>query len=234
MTEISLNALANTVSAKGQLEPNRFVTFDLKADAKLRLLIVGNSITRHAPAPHIGWHGNHGMAASCEANDFVHRVRFALEAQYGDLSLCVAQAAEWERRYFEGEAPLDEFYTPARDFAADVVVIRLGENIPRDKNAELPCKPYYAEMVRFFASKNPAARVIVTDNFWKNPALDEAFREVAHENSWAFCPICDLELDERTMAKGLFKHTGVAAHPSDYGMQRIADRIVGAVSALFN
>ena len=42
----------------------------------------------------------------------------------------------------------------------------------------------------------------------------------------------DLELDERTMAKGLFEHAGVAAHPSDYGMQCISDRIMGKINEI--
>lgn len=230
MENISKNAAANTVPAAGQLDPNQYVRIYEKPLSKLKVLFVGNSITRHAPAPGIGWYGDWGMAASAPEKDYVHRALVGLESFFGDVSCCVAQAAVWERRYEEGAAPLEEFYLPARDFEADVVVIRIGENIDRGKLEKFPVKPFYEKMVRFFAKK-PDALVVCTDNFWKIPALDERFAEACRENGWHFCHIGDLENDENTMAKGLFEHHGVAAHPSDLGMQRIADRICGAVFA---
>ena len=36
-----------------------------------RVLFIGNSITRHEPAPDIGWYGSWGMAASVK-NDYAH------------------------------------------------------------------------------------------------------------------------------------------------------------------
>jgi len=45
----------------------------------------------------------------------------------------------------------------------------LGD-INRDKNEEINCKPYLAQIVKYF-SNNPKAKVIVTDNFWKELLL---------------------------------------------------------------
>ena len=147
------------------------------------------------------------------------------------MNFCVAQAAEWEVHYEEGEKPLLEYYIPARDYRADIVIIRIGENVNREKDKLNPCRGSFEKMVEFFAS-NPDARVIVTDNFWDIPQLNVQFEAAAKKNGWTFVKIGDLEQDERTMAKGLFWHEGVAAHPSDYGMLKIAERLAGAVNKI--
>ena len=58
---------------------------------------------------------------------------------------------------------------------------------------------------------------------WNDPRVPEPLRE---KFGYSFCHLTDLEEDERTMAKGLFDHQGVAGHPGDYGMQCIANRIL--------
>lgn len=219
---VSENARANTVSAKCQVD--KYVDIYENSGA-VRILFIGNSITKHAPAENIGWSGNWGMAASCAENDYVHRTMTGIREKFGTADYCVAQLAEWERRYLQGDEVLEEYYTKARDFAADIIIVRIGENINRDENKKISCKPYYDSMIKFFKVKENA-RVIVTDNFWSIEALNKAFKEVSDENGYTFCSISDLEQDERTMAKGLFKHEGVSVHPGDYGMECIAQRIL--------
>lgn len=220
--KVSENAKANNVSSSHQVD--KYVDIYENGGAK-RVLFIGNSITKHAPAESIGWSGNWGMAASCEENDYVHRTVAGLREKFGEIDYCVAQLAEWERRYFEGEKVLNEFYTKARDFTADIIIVRIGENINREKNKKINCKPYYDAMIKFFAVKENA-EIIVTDNFWNIEVLNKIFKEVSDENGYTFCSISDLEQDERTMAKGLFEHEGVAVHPGDYGMECIAKRIL--------
>ena len=222
---VSKNELANTVAAKNQLNGNPNISYE-RNDGGIKVLFVGNSITRHGYKPDIGWYGDWGMAASSKDKDYVHRAISMLEEKYGKVDACIAQGAEWERAYENTKACLQEKYLEARDFKADIVIIRIGENMP--KGSAPDCKPQFAEMIEFFASKD-GARVIVTDSFWRNDARDGMIKEICEENGYTFCQLHDLEEDEANMAIGLFEHKGVARHPSDLGMENIAERIVECV-----
>lgn len=215
----------NNVESKNQLDSSRYVTKVIKDDNALKVIFVGNSITLHAPKPEIGWEGNWGMAASKKEYDYVHRVVRGLEERFGQVNYCIAQGADWERDYPKGKEILEQYYKDARDFRADVVIIRIGENIRGSMLQEVDCKTHFKEMIRFFAS-NPCAKVIVTDNFWRRELLDNILKEIAEENGYIFCQLHDLQDDERTMALGKFEHKGVSIHPGDYGMECIAKRIL--------
>lgn len=218
----------NTVSAKGQLREDFRLQIYNKEDATVRILFVGNSITYHEPKEDIGWNACWGMAASCQENDYVHQVVKMLEEQNQTVGFGIAQIANWEQVF--DEVKPEEWkkpYVGVSDFVADVVVIRLGENIPRQK-VDLPdIKEYIVDMVEFFGGA--AKQIIVTDNFWKREKLDAIFENICNEKGYTFCQLSDLYEDKRTMALGMFEHEGVALHPSDYGMKKIAERIVEKV-----
>lgn len=215
----------NNVSAENQLHSNRYVQIYSGVEDALKILFVGNSITRHAPKPEIGWNHDWGMAASAKEKDYVRRVVSGLKEQYGNISYCVAQAAIWEQDYTNGQELLQTYYQAARDFEADWVVIRLGENVPPTLREAVDIEPYYEEMVRFFAS-NPKAKVMITDNFWAKEAFDKKLEAIAKERGYLFCRLHDLSEDPRTMSLGLFEHRGVSLHPSDFGMECIAQRVL--------
>ena len=90
----------NTVSAVRQVKDEHVVQIVDKG-AKLNVLFIGNSITRHAPKESIGWSGNWGMAASCEERDYVHVVVAGLEEKYGPVNFCTVCGADWERSYWD-------------------------------------------------------------------------------------------------------------------------------------
>ena len=46
----------NTVPAGRQLRETEFVSFENPTGRGVRILFVGNSITLHGIAPHLGWH----------------------------------------------------------------------------------------------------------------------------------------------------------------------------------
>ena len=220
----------NTVAAENQLNVNEFVSIQRRGGNK-KVLFFGNSITRHAPKADIGWHGDWGMAASCIENDYVHLVLAFLDEKYGKVDYCIAQGSTWERGYFKGESILDEYYRSARDCDADIVIIRIGENIRNADLEKVDCKPYFDMAVKYLA-KNPEAKVIITDNFWYSELIYNHTRSIAEENGYTFCPIGELSKDEANMAIGLFEHRGVSIHPGDLGMKRIAERIIDCLKVI--
>lgn len=212
----------NTVKADNQLDESRRISFDCENNNGIRILFTGNSITRHAPKAEIGWHGDWGMAASSKEKDYVRVAERMLLENAPDATFCVCQAADWEKNYKDGSSQLEKF-RKAREFNADIIVMRLLENCgSKDFDAELFTKEYLT-LINYL-NKNKKARVIITSSFWKHPG-DDTLRKIAEENSLDFIYLGDLGEEECMRADGLFEHSGVAAHPGDRGMEEIARRI---------
>ncbi len=214
----------NTVSAVNQMIHSSELSFLGNENAKTRILVVGNSITRHGPLKEIGWERDWGMAASAPEKDYVHRL-FAMLTENGqDVLMRIRQCANWERKFLE-EGILSN-YDEDREFNADVVVFRLGENVAEED------RPYFKEpMKKFIEHICPNGKVIFTTCFWENPIIDKAIQEVAKERG-EVCIAGDFARDEKNMALGQFAHGGVSVHPSDAGMEAIAQAIFEAVQTV--
>ncbi len=211
----------NTVAAENQLDESRKISFEENGKG-VRILFIGNSITRHAPKESIGWRYDWGMAASSKENDYVHVAKKAILEVAPEAAFCICQAADWEKNYKNGENELAKF-VKAKDFNADIIVIRLIENCElKDFDAEIFEKEY-TKLINFF-NKNETAKVIITSSFWKHTG-DDTLKSIADKNKFDFVYLGDLGEDAQMRADGLFEHEGVAAHPGDRGMSTIATRI---------
>ena len=215
----------NTVPSANQLPENSFITFDIKNNAQgLRVLFIGNSITRHGVKEDIGWHHDWGMAASAKEKDYVHLVLSEIRKTNPDASACICQCAEWERLYADKGVSCLEKFKAARDFAADIIVIRVIENCDhKEFNREVFLREY-KNMINYF-NITGEAKVVVTTSFWIHP-LDEQIRQTAQECGYGLAELGVLGEDKKNMAFGLFEHEGVAMHPGDEGMKAIADAIL--------
>lgn len=213
----------NTVSAKGQLVSSRFVTFDNRQGSGIRVMFVGNSITLHGRLPSIGWDHEWGMAASAKEKDYVHIIKGRIRERHPDAAFCICQVAEWERKFTEGESTYP-LYESAREFAADLIIFRFIENCPQLADCAGQFYEEYGKLLTFLSEKNPDAKIIITNGFWKH-IYDKQIEKFAFDRQYPFVDLGDLgELDEMK-AIGLFEHTGVANHPGDKGMEKIAERI---------
>lgn len=224
---ISSDLIKNDVPAVGQLRDSDCVSFALANNADIKILFLGNSITRHGKAESLGWFGDWGMAASCKENDYVHRLVARMEQDGKRVSYCVANLSEWERT--RDMALLKSRYAQANAFAANIVIVRLGENaqLAEHLDAFIPC---YRDMVAHFA--HARAKVVLTDLFWGYEPFDTFVKNYATEKGYGFAQLHDLGNRNDMKAIGKFAHAGVAAHPSDNGMAVIAQRLYTACLAV--
>ncbi len=215
---INRDMMENTVEAEKQVNEK----CKIEGAGTKRVLFLGNSITWHEPAPQIGWTHSWGMAASAEENDYVHLVVDFFKKKYGDIRYCVCNVGKWEQNYFD-DGVLNEFAV-AKEFGADIVIARLGENVAIAKLNEYDFSEKYGKFLQYFTEK--AERVLVTDLFWEHEELNRQIKKTVLEKKYTFVSIVDLGYDNENKALGQYAHEGVCLHPNDKGMRKIADRII--------
>lgn len=213
----------NTVKATNQLKESSYVSFENPEGKGIRVLVVGNSITRHGIAHDIGWHNDWGMVASSKDKDYVHQLISKINLVKEDAAYCICQVASWERGYKEGTEKFYEVYQGAHNFCADIVIFRFIENCLFDGWNDQKFKLELEKLLQYF---NPSgnAQIVISTGFWHHCG-DEAIREFAMEHDISLVELGDLGEKDEMKAIGLFEHEGVANHPGDLGMKKIAERI---------
>ena len=219
--KVNESILQNSVDAQNQTHEKLKIVESENPNAK-RILFFGNSITLHERKPEIGWHNNWGMAASAEEKDYVHIVLKGMRERYGDISYAVVNVSEWERNYWKNEV-LEKFQA-TKAFHADIIIFRFGENVYHEQLAQHSLLDGLQAFANHFVGG--ATKVIVTDCFWEHEHICNALKTLAEQNGYDFVSLVDLGYQKENMAIGLFEHEGVALHPGDLGMQRIAERIL--------
>lgn len=213
----------NTVSAENQINKSSKVFYLGNLGARTRILIVGNSITRHGPKAGIGWDGDWGMAASCPEKDYVHRLFNMLTEDGQDVFMRISQCTDLETKFREETYLLN--HKEDRDFNADIMIFRLGENVSQE-NA-----PYFENTIKQFIDfVCPNGKVVFTTCFWESPIVDNAIINIAKERGEPWIDCC-FSKDEKNMALGQFEHYGVSIHPGDTGMEQIAKSIFNVLKA---
>ena len=187
-----------------------------ETEGGLRILFVGNSITKHAPKPSIGWDRDCGMAASSLENDYVHLLLQKLKEKGVPVTASILQVApfEWE---FQAMSVADT-YARGRAFAPDIVLMFFGANVTKAYDTdEHPSKTFgqaYTELRNWLDTGR--TRFIHSQGYYIRPKLDAEKREVAEKYGDAFITIEDI----RTRAETHGMHN----HPNDLGMREIAER----------
>ena len=197
--------------------------------ASVKLLVIGNSIVRHGPAPKIGWTNNWGMAASAKDKDFAHLVAKGIERGTGcAVELRIHSSWQLERKYKEYDVYKD--LASDAEWKPDYVVFALGENIPVFTNA-VDSAIWSNDLVQagqVLKAANPDAKFVFRTTFWPQPSKNKVIVAVAKEVGGSVADLGKRGDDKRNQAIGLFEHGGVAMHPGDLGMKMMAEIILRA------
>ena len=225
----------NTVDAANQLKGAGPVRFINPEGTGRRIMFIGNSMTLHGINEELGWKNECGMAASSPEKDYVHQLIRLFDAP--NNAYCICQVSGWERQYKTGGELLARF-TQARDFGADILVMRFVENCPKQDFDETAFKTETARLLQYLNSRN--GKILLTTGFWRHPG-DEAIRQLYRQwssvgadaligpSATALVDLGDLGEQDEMKAIGLFSHRGVANHPGDKGMEAMANRIFDAM-----
>ncbi len=214
---------ANTVDAKNQLDVSNYISFINPEGCGKRIMYAGNSITRHGVNESIGWMHDFGMAASSIDKDYVHILTKRVLEKDEHAAFCIAQCSAWERAFWD-DAVYEKFEV-AKNFAPDILIYRLGENVQLGDFEKYDFKEGIRRLLKYLTAENPDAEIIFTTDFWIKVPVDNAIIEVAEEYGKKAHDLGLLGEKDEMKAIGLFAHSGVAAHPGDKGMEAIADVI---------
>jgi hypothetical protein len=185
-----------------------------------RIVIVGNSITRHPPRAEVGWVNDWGMAATARDSDFVHILTRRFQQETPTAQVKFQNIAEWERNYWKYD--LSRLDT-VKQFKPDLVIVRLGENINGDSMAIHGLDKQFPRLLHELAGS--ATHVVVVSSFWSDLPATPVLKKLAEQEHEQYIYLDGLDKVPGDKATGQFKDGGVANHPSNKGMRAIANTI---------
>ncbi|GAB3751261.1 SGNH/GDSL hydrolase family protein [Spirosoma pomorum] len=200
---------------------SRAVTFNLYYK---RMLVIGNSIMSHLPDPSIGWLNSNGMAASAPDKDFVHLLNARLTALYPQVSFRLQSGGNFEREFGKSTYSLDEFNEPLQQFKPDLIILRIGENIDESAVISRNYETQLSQLLDRLATYGQPVKIVATTSVWSRPLSDSIIRRTVAGKGHTLVDLSCLVGQGQYFASQ-YANPGVAAHPNDAGMQRIADFI---------
>lgn len=208
----AMNAQSNVEATSGQ-------------EGGVRIVFIGNSITLHEKAPHIGWNNEWGMAASALEKDYVHLVTAEIERRIGrKAEIRVRNLAEFERYFDKYDMSKNQDLV---DFQPDYLIFALGENVAELASDEerFAYRDAFKKLLGSFVNGPHKPNTVVRGCFWPNEWKDAMMSQAADDCAVKFVK-ANFGDDPSMRATGLFEHTGVQMHPGDKGMEEIARRII--------
>ena len=186
------------------------------------MVVAGNSITRHPPLANSDWNNNWGMGASSEDKDFAHLVhRYLSEYQKSSPELMI-------ENLFDPAIADPERRAKLADLKADLYIIQIGDNLKDDECNEETLGQPYEELLKAIKQANPKALIVCASTWGGSQNKDPLMRAAGGRQGVPFVRI-DIFIGDPANRATNFTHGGVAWHPGDQGMQKIADALWAAI-----
>jgi hypothetical protein len=190
-------------------------------------VFLGNSMTIHYPEPAIGWSGHWGMAASTLDHDYVSVATSMMRARGADASAVRANLSGFEQGRSLDELP-DAL--PQRTCVLSALVIFVGDNARPGKEGARQIHALVSALSQWGRARHAGA-LVVAGTWWGRADVEHELQAAARESGAVFVAMHDLQREDGNVAghERSISDDGVAAHPGDLGMQRIAKRIVAVL-----
>lgn len=195
------------------------------------ILILGNSITKHAPRSQVGWYGNWGMAASTESKDFSHIISTALNAPITPVNI---SDFEMSHTVFDLKN-LDEHFVKT----PDLIIIKIGENVLQPTDFDKS----FTKFISYIKYKTPNAKIVIAGTFWQNDPVNKVMIAESQSRKIPFVNLqqLDTQINKSFIGEDMYSVDGskykitdqsVANHPGDVGMKNIAELILAKVDSI--
>ncbi|WP_316819939.1 hypothetical protein [Pedobacter gandavensis] len=204
---------------------------NLSDSIPLKVLILGNSITWHGAKPELGWSGNWGMAATSAEKDFVHLLQSRIKMKSPQAAFQFGNIADsFERKFWKYT---DWDFKKFKDWSPDLLVLEIGENINDTLAVRYQLGKHLDRFVKGLSGKKEL-KVCLVGNFWPNQHIDKIMQATCIRNNWIYVDLQGLykERDKNTAIQE-YQNQGVGMHPSDIGMENIANRIWNEIQHFF-
>ncbi|WP_293880296.1 hypothetical protein [Sphingomonas sp.] len=190
-------------------------------DGRVRVAIIGNSITLHAPKSAIGWARANGMAASDLKHDYAHLLLQKIGA---------SPAESYVRNFYpfetdaHGAALNIASIAPIMAGRPDVTVVQLGDNISVLNPAQL--YRFRGTFATLLDMVKQSGSFYCLSTFWHHVATDYVIKSECEKAGGKYVYIGDIYPDQVASDTGShYADKGVEKHPHDVAMQRIAFRL---------
>jgi hypothetical protein len=180
------------------------------------IVILGNSITY---APHnadIGWYGDWGMAATAQDSDYAHILTRYFKGKNPQAVINIRNIASFERdaTHYDFDVNLKDL----RDLKPDLLILRIGENVPSNTDLQV-FEERYTALINYFKAGIPNVIVLSAGSVW-GVNVDSVMEK--HPPYVLFSGMVDIA---GSFSFGIFSDPGVALHPSNKGMRNIANTL---------
>jgi len=179
------------------------------------LVVVGNSITIHGPAPTVGWYGDWGMAAPAADKDFSHIVGAALNVPVSVNNLGIES---------EPENSLPKIPILADKIGpGTAVILELGDNAPFGDVAA-----FGSAYNQLAAAMSKANSLICVSTFWHYQNVDDIIKHACETHGGHYAYIGDIFTDPTNPDRQSTAYSDwmVNVHPHVWGHARIAERVL--------